>query len=165
MKIKTMNEAIYQIPTATDRITGVAICPACKHVAKDGIKTLFHGKQTTVCKHCLGELKPDFVPVVVGSKANAKNVLYNITISGVFANATKAYLLVNGYTQVKKGVFRSNDFTSLSGVSKVFNEIKGTDKHGKTATFSVCVFRGSKSETLKNVKAIDDIKTLVKNEF
>jgi len=168
MKNKTREEVFSQLETSIGEKVVWASCQLEKdgehHNTKNGVKTWYHGKECTVCRECLKAINGDFKPVIVGSKPNKKGVIYSVKVSSVLSNVSKAYLLVNDYTQVKKGVFRSNNLTSLSSVSKIFNEIKGTEKHGN-GVFSVTVSNGAKSIELKNFKSIDEIKNAVKNEF
>lgn len=168
MRKQTRNENFEQLVTSAGERVLWASCQLEKdgehHNTKNGVKTWYHGKECTVCRECLNKIDRDFKPVLVGSKPNKKGVLYNVKASSILSNVGKAYLLVNGYTQVKKGVFQSNNLTSLSSVSKIFNEIKGTEKHGN-GVFSVTISNGVKSVELKNFKSIDEIKNAVKNEF
>lgn len=168
MRKQTRNENFKQLVTSAGERVLWASCQLEKngehHDTANGVKTWYHGKECTVCRECLKAINGDFKPVVIGSKPNKKGVVYSVQISSVLSNVGKAYLLVNDYTQVKKGVFRSNSLTSLSSVSKIFNEIKGTEKHGN-GVFSITVSNGVKSIELKNFKSIDEIKNAVKNEF
>jgi hypothetical protein len=168
MNTKTRNEKFNQLETSAKERVVWASCQLEKdgenHDTTNGVKTWKHGKECTVCRHCLNAINNDFKPVLVGSKMNKKGVVYSVKASSILSNVGKAYLLVNGYTQVKKGVFQSNDLTSLSSVSKIFNEIKGTEKHGN-GVFSITISNGSKVVEIKNFKSIDEIKNAVKNEF
>ena len=168
MNTKTRNEKFEQLETSAKERVVWASCQLEKdgesHDTTNGVKTWKHGKECTVCRHCLNVINNDFKPVLIGSKMNKKGVVYSVKASSILSNVGKAYLLVNGYTQIKKGVFQSNDLTSLSSVSKIFNEIKGTEKHGN-GVFSVTISNGSKVVEIKNFKSIDEIKNAVKNEF
>jgi hypothetical protein len=124
-----------------------------------------YGNPVAICNECRDRIEEKPLYVLKGSKLSTcyKETTYRYTIT-TSNDLVKRYLVAFKYHHISTNKFESDNFTSLSAMSKHLKSI--ADKYGKVATFTVILDSRILNKTAE-IKATTtaEIKTFRDSEF